>query len=58
MDGDSHLGFEILGGVTWSVVDDLVDVRNIPGKQQHKAGMTPNSFLSARLKYLKGISNT
>lgn len=26
-----HLSFKILGGVLWSFVDDLVDIRHVPG---------------------------
>lgn len=56
MNWDSHLGFEVLGGVTWSIVNDLVDVRDVPGKQKHTMGMTLNlPHTSAGLKCLKGI---
>lgn len=32
----SHLGFEVLGGVTWGIINDLVNVRHIPGQDEQK----------------------
>lgn len=32
----SHLGFEVLGGVTWSIINDLVNVRHIPVQDEQK----------------------
>lgn len=31
-----HLSFEILGGVLWGFVDDLVNIRHIPGRQEKR----------------------